>query len=80
VAEACRYAIIFTFLITFFYGSINVFASVGGAIGSPVVAAVFDILGTYKPAWVVLAVIMFINVILVNLMFKAKDKYEKTNP
>ena len=61
------------------YGSINVFASIGGAIGSPVVASVFDKLGTYKPAWVVLAGIMFINVILVNMMFKAKDKYEKEN-
>ena len=61
------------------YGSINVFASIGGAIGSPVVAAVFDKLGTYKPAWVVLAGIMFMNVILVNMMFKAKDKYEKEN-
>ena len=59
------------------YGSINVFASIGGAIGSPVVASVFDTLGTYKPAWVVLAAIMFANVILVNMMFKAKDKYEK---
>jgi MFS family permease len=61
------------------YGSINVFASVGGAIGSPIVAAVFDTLGTYKPAWIALAVIMFANVILVNMMFKAKDKYEKEN-
>ena len=61
------------------YGSINVFASIGGAIGSPVVASVFDKLGTYKPAWVVLAGIMFMNVILVNMMFKAKDKYEKEN-
>ncbi len=61
------------------YGGINVFASVGGAIGSPVVAAVFDTLGTYKPAWIVLAVIMFMNVILVNMMFKAKDKYESKN-
>ena len=60
------------------YGSINVFASIGGAIGSPVVASVFDTLGTYKPAWVVLAGIMFMNVILVNMMFKAKDKYEKS--
>ncbi len=61
------------------YGSINVFASVGGAIGSPVVAAVFDTLGTYKPAWAFLAALMFVNVILVNLMFKSKDKYEKEN-
>lgn len=61
------------------YGGINVFASVGGAIGSPVVAAVFDNLGTYKPAWVVLAAIMFVNVILVNLMFNAKNKYESKN-
>ena len=59
------------------YGSINAFASIGGAVGSPIVAAVFDTLGTYKPAWAALAVIMFINVILLNMMFRAKDKYEK---
>ena len=59
------------------YGSINAFASIGGAVGSPIVAAVFDTLGTYKPAWAALAVIMFINIILLNMMFRAKDKYEK---
>ncbi len=59
------------------YGSINAFASVGVAIGSPIVAAVFDTMGTYKPAWTALAVIMFINVILLNMMFRAKDKYEE---
>ncbi|MBQ3587618.1 MAG: MFS transporter, partial [Oscillospiraceae bacterium] len=58
------------------YGSVNAFASVGGAIGSPIVAAVFDTMGTYKPAWAALAVIMFLNVILLNMMFRAKDKFE----
>lgn len=59
------------------YGGINAFASLGGAIGSPIVATVFDKLGTYKPAWATLAVIMFVNIILLNLMFKAKNSYDK---
>ena len=58
------------------YGNVNAFASIGGAIGSPVVAAVFDTMGTYKPAWAALAVIMFMNVILLNMMFRTKDKYD----
>ncbi len=58
------------------YGAINVFAALGSAVGSPVVAAVYDVLGTYKPAWTVLAVLMFMNVIILNTMFKAKEKYD----
>ncbi len=58
------------------YGGLNAFASLGSAIGSPIVAAVFDVMGTYKPAWAVLAALMFMNVLILNMVFKAKEKYE----
>ncbi|MBQ8603945.1 MAG: MFS transporter [Oscillospiraceae bacterium] len=59
------------------FGYVSMGSSLGGALGPTVMAAAFDAMGTYKPAWLVCAVIMFINVILLNMMFKAKDKYEK---
>lgn len=59
------------------YGNVNFFASVGGGIGSPIVAAVFDTFGTYKPAWWGMAILMWISVALINMTFKAKEKYDR---
>ncbi|MDD6186649.1 MAG: MFS transporter [Oscillospiraceae bacterium] len=59
------------------YGNVNFFASIGGGIGSPIVAAVFDNFGTYKPAWWGLSILMWISVVLINMTFKAKEKYDR---
>ncbi len=59
------------------YGYVSLGSSLGGAIGPTMIAAAFDVMGTYKPAWAVCAVIMFINVILLNMVFKASDSYNK---
>ncbi len=59
------------------FGNITVFSSLGGAIGSPAIAAVYDTLGTYKPAWACLAILMFVALIFLNIVFISKEKYEK---
>lgn len=59
------------------YGSITVFASVGSALGSPVIAGFYDALGSYKPAWNLLALLMAGCIIMLNLIFIVKNKRAK---
>lgn len=56
------------------YGNLLVFGSLGGALGSPLIAAVYDTLGSYRLAWLALAVLMAIALVLVNLAFGQKAK------
>ena len=50
--------------------------SLGGALGSPVIAAVFDTLGSYKLAWNVLAGLIVLCIVLVNVVFCLKARKE----
>lgn len=63
------------------YGSITVFSSLGSALGSPVIAGVYDSLGSYKLAWNGLALLMAYCIVILNVIFyikkKSKDKEEK---
>lgn len=58
------------------FGNVSLFASLGGAVASPAIATVYDTIGTYKPAWIVLAMMMALAVVLVNLVFISKKKYD----
>lgn len=59
------------------YGMVTMCSSVGSALGSPAVATVFDKIGSYKPAWVVMAALMGISVILINCAFMYSASKEK---
>ena len=56
------------------YGSITVFSSVGSALGSPLIAGVYDAMGSYKLAWNRLALLMAGCIVLLNIIFAAKGK------
>ncbi len=56
------------------YGSLIVFASLGSALGSPIIAAVYDALGSYRLAWLGLAALMATNLVLINLAFAKKEQ------
>ncbi len=58
------------------YGMVMVANSLGGALGSPVIAAVFDTLGSYKLAWNVLAGLIVLCIVLVNVVFCLKARKE----
>ena len=56
------------------YGTIVIFTSLGSALGSPLVASVFDNLGTYRPAWATMAVLQVICLIVLQVVFRMKGK------
>ena len=56
------------------YGTLVVFSSLGGALGSPLIVAVFDTLGTYRPAWAALALLQACCLVLLQIIFRIKGK------
>lgn len=59
------------------YGIVMVSSSLGGALGSPIIAAVYDMLGSYKLAWNVLAGLIVLCIVLVNTVFRLKARREE---
>lgn len=56
------------------YGTLVIFTSLGGALGSPLIAAVYDTLGTYRPAWLALAGIQVGCVVLLQVIFTQRKR------
>ena len=61
------------------FGKISFFKALGSAVGSPAIAAVYDNLGTYKPAWVILIGCLILSIVLLNLVYANKKKYDAKN-
>ncbi len=59
------------------YSVINLFFSVGMAVGTPLSAAIFDSTGTYNPAFGAYAVISLFLIVTVGLAVKTGDGYNK---
>lgn len=57
------------------YSTLTIFAGLGGALGSPLIAGVYDLMGSYRLAWVTLSLLMVVNVLLINGMFAYKKKH-----
>lgn len=57
------------------YSTLTIFSGLGSALGSPLIAGVYDVMGSYRLAWAVLSALMVVNIILVNAMFAYKKKH-----
>lgn len=57
------------------YSTLTIFSGLGGALGSPLIAGVYDHMGSYKLAWVTLSLLMVVNILLINGMFAYKKKH-----
>ncbi len=58
------------------YGKLTVASALGGALGSPLIARVYDSMGSYRLAWTVLAVLAVVNIVIVNAVFVYKKRHE----
>jgi len=56
------------------YGTLVIFTSLGSAVGSPIVAGVYDTMGTYRPAWMVMTGLQVCCLILLQVIFAQKKK------
>ncbi len=59
-------------------GSIYLFAMVGGAIGAPLVGSIFDITGSYSPAFIIMIATTALATILSLILLKAKTWRDET--
>lgn len=57
------------------YSTLTIFSGLGGALGSPLIAGVYDIMGSYRLAWAGLSLLMVVNILLINGMFAYKKKH-----
>lgn len=57
------------------YSTLTIFAGLGGALGSPLIAGVYDLMGSYRLAWVTLSLLMVVNILLINGVFAYKKKH-----
>ena len=57
------------------YSTLTIFSGLGGALGSPLIAGVYDHMGSYKLAWVTLSLLMVVNILLILAMFSYKKKH-----
>lgn len=57
------------------YSTLTIFSGLGGALGSPLIAGVYDHMGSYRLAWATLSLLMVVNILLILAMFSYKKKH-----
>ena len=58
------------------YGIVVMFLQGGMAIGAPLAAVIFDAAGSYRPAWIMIAVMSLMSIVILSIAIKGIRRYK----